>query len=316
MSHFAARPLNTNKAVEDFLQYTLDFKDFVNYDGLVEGIVNSELGVVHLANNAPTLSSPDNRNFRYRDDIRRWELREAIIDELVSIERLENDDDIKLGVGGALPKKVQKGKQAFILIGPPASGKSGVAESIADDYGAVIIDSDYAKRKLPEYDKTTYGASLVNDESSEITFGFGAVSIPRNIQPVIERCLIENYNLVIPRIGSNYAGVLSFAQSLKNENDYKVHLILVALSKKKATIRAAKRFYQTERYVPLSLIFDIWGNDSWLTYFYLKSKHGDVFQSFGALSTDVPMGEEKIAFDIKGRSPVSKFRFEDLEVEW
>ena len=40
--------------------------------------------------------------------------------------RPDNDDDICLGKGGALPQLgVAAGKQAYILIGLPNSGKSG-----------------------------------------------------------------------------------------------------------------------------------------------------------------------------------------------
>ena len=52
----------------------------------------------------------------------------------------------------------------------PASGKSTIANSIADLYGAYIIDSDFAKRKIPEFGHE-FGASIVHEESSIITFG-------------------------------------------------------------------------------------------------------------------------------------------------
>ncbi len=317
MSRFAGKPLNTQKSIEDFLQFTLDFIDFVDLKNLVSGIVTSELGVINIANKTPTLSSEENRTFEYRDEIKRWKLRKEIINELVSKERLSKDDDIKLGEGGAFPlTQVQKEKQAFILIGPPASGKSGISEKIADDYGAVIIDSDFAKRKLPEFHEFSYGSSLVHDESSAITYGFKKGFNPSNLQSLFEISLNKRHNLIIPTIGNNYTGILKLAKSLKHKNGYDVHLVLVALSKRKATIRSALRFYETGRYVPLSLIFDVWGNDSWLTYFYLKCKHKNKFKSFGAVSTDVAKGAENIGFDIEGASPVSKFKFEDIEVEW
>ena len=120
---------------------------------------------------------------------------------------------------------------------------------------------------------------------------------------------------MIPTIGNNCAKILSLAKSLKHINGYDVHLILVALSKKKATLRAALRFYETGRYVPLSLIFDVFGNDSWLTYFYLRCKRRTIFESFGTISTDAAKGEENIGFDVEGQSPVSKFKFEDIEVK-
>ncbi len=42
---------------------------------------------------------------------------------------------------------------------------------IADHYGALILDSDFAKRKLPELDGYPWGAAVVHEESSDIVFG-------------------------------------------------------------------------------------------------------------------------------------------------
>ena len=70
-----------------------------------------------------------------------------------------------------MPLQAYARKQAFVLIGLPASGKSSIAVDIADKYGALLLDSDLAKRKLPEYKVYPWGASLVNAESSLIVFG-------------------------------------------------------------------------------------------------------------------------------------------------
>lgn len=320
MNQDTGRRLDSLEVIEEFLKDALGFNNFKDYKGLVSRILTCEL-IISRIEETPTLSSQKNRHSEYRDKDSRWSLRRQIIDELLSEKRLDKDDDMKLGAGGgALPKKstVRNEKQAFIVIGPPASGKSGIAETIADDYGAVIADPDYAKRKLPEYEdeEIPFGSPLVHLESSAIIYGFDKASSPSHIKPLIEICLDKSHNLVIPTIGSNYAKILSLAKSLKQKRNYDVHLILTALSKKKATIRAVIRFFETRRYVPLSLIFDVWGNEPWLTYFYLKCKHKDVFKSFGAVSTDVAKGAEKIGFDVEGNSPVSKLKFEELNVEW
>jgi hypothetical protein len=62
------------------------------------------------------------------------------------------------------------------------------------------------------------------------------------------------------------------AKALKERNNYDIHLISVELTKKDAT-RAIKRFNKTKRYVPLGLIFDQYGNDSHLCYYYLRCKY-------------------------------------------
>jgi predicted kinase len=306
------RPLNTSKAVDIFLRDTLFYKDYP--DDLASFIVNGEIGITALADTKDTLSFEDNRAAKYREDDARWGLRETVIKELITKKRLADDDKIELGNGGALPKtSVKNERKAFLLIGPPASGKSGLANAVADDYGAVIIDSDYAKRKLPEY-KQDYGATLVHAESGEITYGFE--KNPFQVKSLYELCVKKGHNLVIPTIGDNQSKLLSFAENLKNPHGYEAHLILVALSKRKATIRAALRSYKTRRYVPLSLIYDIWGNDPWLAYFYLRCKAPNFFKSFGAISTDVSMGEKSVRIDMHGDSPVAMFDNGEKEIEW
>lgn len=117
----------------------------------INSIVGAERNIITYPDN-PTWDHKDNRDFEYRDDKIRKRLRLQIINELCSMKCLNNDDEIKLGKGGALPlTKVRNEKKLFYVIGPPASGKSGVANDICDSYGGVMLDSDYAKRKLPEY---------------------------------------------------------------------------------------------------------------------------------------------------------------------
>lgn len=62
----------------------------------------------------------------------------------------------------------KKERKAFIVIGLPASGKSSaVAEPLAQKYGALIIDSDEAKERLPEFTDGLL-ADAVHEESSDI----------------------------------------------------------------------------------------------------------------------------------------------------
>ena len=62
----------------------------------------------------------------------------------------------------------QKDRKAFLVMGLPASGKSSaVAESVAKENGALIIDSDLVKEKLPEFSGGLL-ASAVHNESSLI----------------------------------------------------------------------------------------------------------------------------------------------------
>jgi len=202
--------------------------------------------------------------------------------------------------------QVQNDSQAYIIIGLPASGKSGIAKDIADMCGAVILDSDFAKRKLPEFKATPAGASLVHDESDLIIFGtYDRDDKPAAFESLFDLCLKAAANIVIPKIGYDSNKLLSFSKSLKENYNYDVHLILVSLDRRQATIRALNRFQRTKRYVPLSLIFDGYGNDPILTYYRLKTSRAKsrIFRSLGKLSTDVPKGSRPVLIDHKGSSP-------------
>lgn len=306
-----SRFLGTNKAVEEFLKVALqlDYGSDRKLRQIITKIVDGELGVAKFNRDEHTLSSKDMRDAQYRDDDKRWSLREQIIEELLTKKRLENDEKICLKKGGALPLcSVKSEKQAFILIGLPASGKSGIAIKIAEDYGAVIIDSDFAKRKLPEYKSHLYSASIVHEESSRISFGFRHDN-PNNLKSLYEACIDQGHNIIIPRIGQNPADIFELTTSLRDHKGYDVHLVLVSLSKRDATIRAIHRFAETGRYVPLGLIFDVYGNDPSYCYYYLRSKHEAIFKSLGVVET---LNKPAQCIDYKGDSPALKYKLKDV----
>jgi hypothetical protein len=303
-----ARPLHDKNLVQHFLESVLQYKNEQNSD-LIDKISKAEESLTPSKKDHPTLTHTEHRSRKYKDDLDRWALRKQIVNELLTLKRLSDDDEICLGNGGALPKgELRAEKQAFIIIGLPASGKSSIASRIADEYGAIVIDSDFAKRKLPEYKDS---ASLVHEESSAITVGFGSVSPPDKIQSLYEECLQKGYNVVIPKIGNTVSGILKIAKPLKDDQNYDVHLILISLLKREATIRAMLRFCKSERYVPLSLIFDGYGNDPCLCYYFLRCKYAHVFKSFGAISTDVPEGEAPYCTDREGETPASFYVYKD-----
>jgi len=277
------RPLDNDRLVEDFVLNILEISDDRQCNNAINLIVNAELQLKGLGNKS-TLNHDSFRDRKYLTDEKRKELRKRIFEELISNERLENDDDIILGRGGALPtgKQVTKNKQAYIIIGLPASGKSTIANIIADKYCCMILDSDYAKRKLPEYTKPA-GASLVHDESDEIVFG-EQNTIDFNL---LEFCCACGNNIVIPKIGHKQNRILDLARTLVDW-EYSIHLILISLDRQKATKNAYRRFKKTKRYVPLSLIFDEYSNEPILTYYRIKEN--ELFTSYGAISTD---GEPK-----------------------
>ena len=295
------RPIHTNPLAEAFVKNILGIKSRTEVSKAVNRVVKAEMLVAQIGKEN-SLTSSDYRDTMYKDDESRADLRGKILDELIDLQRLQNDDDIKLGLGGARPELIKKEKQAFIITGLPASGKSGVARKVADLHGAFILDSDFAKRKFPEY-LTEFGAHLVHEESSLVVFGSPVAADEFTLQGY---CLSEDYNVVIPKIGHSVLPLTEQAEYLK-DHGYSVHLILVSLDRGKATNRAYQRFVETNRYVPLSLIFDSYSNDPILTYYRIRySDYNKLFTSIGKVTTDVPRGTLPKIVESIGNSPVNK----------
>ena len=272
------RKLETNLDAEYFVDGVLCIEDDDEKEAAINRITAAERNIKDYSYYS-TLDHIENRHYKFRDETSRQKLRKNIVKELFDMERLPNDDDICFGAGGAKPcsNTITTGK-AFYVIGPPASGKSGVANQLADMYGCYLLDSDYAKRKLPEYSSQIGAASLVHDESDDIIFGENGL---------MDQCLQKSYSVVIPKIGHNLNSVCEFCKGLKDAG-YTVYLVSVELDRQKAVQRAYYRYTYTNRYVPLSLIFDGYGNQPTLNYFKIKQQHSDVFSGFAQISTDVP----------------------------
>ncbi|MET3880273.1 zeta toxin family protein [Chitinophaga sp. OAE865] len=306
MSQKYSRLLIDEKQVEFFLRHVLDF-DPSDLKGIIPGIVEGELGILKAPYEMQTYSSNVYRDKDFFDEDSRAQLRVSIVNELLLKTRLENDEDICLGKGGALPVNgIIRNRQAFILIGLPASGKSSVACHMADTFGAIILDPDFAKRKLPEYSAHAFGASLVHEESSKI------ISNPNpQIPSLTLKCIDLEYNLLFPKIGHDVNAIIDLAKSLHSRK-YEVHLTLISLLRQKATIRAIHRYYETKRYVPIGLIFDGYGNDPCLTYDLIKNKLYDFISSYGAISTDVPKEQLPYCIDLLYDNPAKLFEFREM----
>lgn len=279
MSHLYCRPLNKTSLVENFFKNCLQINSpSLTNKNLILDVLKEELIISNIPVEDSTLNREDYRHPNYRDEENRKALRERIFIELYTKTRLENDNNVRLGYGGAKPKnKVKKDASAFFIIGLPASGKSTISAKIADEYGAYIIDSDYAKLKLPEY--KTLGANSVHKESSAIVRGSSKTKDEKNL---FELCIRNKANMVIPTIGQDQGDLEEERDFLLNEG-YTVHLILISLPREEATRRALERFRKTKRYVPLSLIFDGYANEPVLTYYRTIRTQG--WATYGKLNT-------------------------------
>lgn len=119
------RNLDNNELMNEFLVHALDYEACKKTDEIVAKLVGPEMRLSRLGNES-TYDTTSFRSPSYKTEAERKKLRKEIFEDLISKTRLPNDDDITLGNGGALPIGCtpRKGKQAFLIIGPPASGKS------------------------------------------------------------------------------------------------------------------------------------------------------------------------------------------------
>jgi hypothetical protein len=289
-----SRSLTSRETAEEFVRNILNIND-TNTTAIAYKIKNAELLMVSTINQS-SINSPSECIQEYREKHKRKELHERIIEELFSTPRLENDEDIMLGKGGALPLngKVECNREAYIITGLPASGKSGLTSRLSDSQSAIIIDNDYAKRKIPEFHviDAAYSANFVHEEASIIVEGEDGL---------LSRAVSKGYNLIYPKIGHRVESLVSLAKALK-DNDYKVYLVLVSLDRQKAVQRAYNRFVKTGRYVPLSLVFDGYANDPILTYYRIKVLNSDrnCFDGLIKISSDVPFGKVPMFVDGEG----------------
>jgi hypothetical protein len=305
-----SRPLDTDLLVRNFLQNVLQYNFDPNGQHVYK-IVEGELGIAHTSQ-FKSLNTYDSNSFRhheYLEDDARWKLRAQIVEELFTMPKLDHDDNIALGSGGACPVNgIQAIKRAYVVIGLPASGKSGIADLISEQVGGIVIDSDYAKRKLPEYRSHKYGASIVHKESGKIVSGFD--DKPEKYEDVVslsEKAILNGYNIVLPKIGHSLKDLLLLSESYKKLG-YEIHLTLVNLDRRKSAIRAVERYLGSDRYVPIGLIFDGYGNDPILNYYTLKSHFAGAFHSFGIVTTDVKRGEQPKCIECINNNPSNLFQ--------
>lgn len=300
MSSKCRRPLHNRVLAEDFVDNILSLDS--GRDSAVTSIIENETTLAELESH-PTICFEDYRVGNYRANKDRKVLHDKILGELITFERIQNDDEIALGSGGARPAVVRQDAQAYIVSGPPASGKSSIATRLADETGAYILDSDYAKRKFPEFESDG-GASLVHEESDCIVF-----SSETNL---FEYCVYNRNNMVIPLVGKS---VESFEKIICKllDSGYELHILNICLDRYECVRRAFQRFTKTKRYVPLSYIFDEVGNEPERVYFLIKRKYSNQphFLSFSQISTDVKKDMPNIVLEASDKSPI--IGWEDLD---
>lgn len=132
--------------------------------------------------------------------------------------------------------KVEAGRKVTIVIGPPAAGKSTIAEAYARADRAAIVDPDDAKVIIPEYDGGV-GANAVHKESKLLA------------NDVLADMVVNGKNLVIPRVGSKEKELDILVRSLISES-YDVSVVRVDVQPDEAARRMVARYRQTGRLIP------------------------------------------------------------------
>lgn len=165
-------------------------------------------------------------------------------------------------------------KRLDIIIGLPAAGKSSaLAEPISALCRSRIIDSDEAKKLLPEY-KDGWGTGVVHKESQRISHNQFKIAISKG------------ENISYPRVGGDCEELKEYILKAKMQG-YKVYLHFNDLDKNKALGRMITRFLETGRFISPDLITK-YGNSIEQTYQSLKSSN--IIDGYSKWNNDVPLG--------------------------
>jgi len=178
-------------------------------------------------------------------------------------------------------------KIIYIVLGPPASGKTMIAKPLAKRTGSTVPDSDDAKALAPEFDNGI-GSAATHDESDMIMISH------------LWRAMQRGDNIVLPLVGKNVEKIEKLLNSpdvnglgggLKAQG-YEAHLVLVDLPIEEAAARSVTRLVETHadpkavtRWVDPEYVLSIKDFPS-QTYETLKGQ----FKSYVKYSNDVPFG--------------------------
>ncbi len=229
-----------------------------NHPVVVEAM--AQIGRIPLTNETKGFGSPkwlENRVFQFRngDEV------EEVIGYDDAIDRLYDQSKSLAWTDDGLPypgPATRTGdKTAVIVLGPPASGKSSISNPIARKYDATIIDSDEAKKLLPEY-AGGVGANAVHTESKAI------------INQMEQLAIDEGDNLVIPTVGENADKIRGKVERYRNAG-YNVQVVDVQVPAEEAAIRMFRRFYKTGRMIPTDYLNKV-GNKPSATYDILRKE--------------------------------------------
>jgi len=177
--------------------------------------------------------------------------------------------------------EVAQERKATIVLGPPASGKSRIAEEIQTTDQAIIIDADDVKKTLSEYEGGI-GANAVHEESSDIML------------EVLDAAMAAGDNLVLPKVGFRSSSIAKMIGLLKKKG-YSVNVLSMKVDYPEAFRRMIRRFIKTGRLVNPTFMRSVGDNPS-QTYYTLKNEgKADGFAEID--NNDAPTAPRKILDD-------------------
>jgi predicted kinase len=184
---------------------------------------------------------------------------------------------------------VRRERVATIVLGPPAAGKSTIAEDLARTKGAAILDSDEINKALPEFEGGI-GAAAVHEESSDLA-------------DQLEVALrATGTNIVYPKVGGSPESIQRAIARFKADG-YQVELVNMAVTKENAYKRMIGRFVATGRLIPPSYV-DAVGDSPTSTYRAVKNESG--VDGYAEIDNNVGFKDAKPITDQGGeRNPLA-----------
>ena len=187
---------------------------------------------------------------------------------------------------GSHTDQVRQDDELHLVIGPPAAGKSSaIAEPLAKSVGARVIDSDDAKKLIPEFGNGI-GANAVHEESKVLT------------KAVMKKAAAARDNIISPVVGHNPDKVKRAAQVAKAKGAT-VYLHSMELPFDDTFQRMLLRFLDTGRLINPEYLIGV-GDKPSATYETLKDE--DIFNGKAQYDNNVERGQPPILTEESGLS--------------
>ena len=191
------------------------------------------------------------------------------------------------------PQPVGRNREVTIILGPPASGKSTIANDLAIARKAAILDSDEIKKSIPEFGNGI-GANATHEESSILA------------KILAHHVMDRGTNVILPKVGDSVSSIQKQIDLYKS-NGYTVSLVNMAVTPENAYKRMVGRFAASNRVIPPSYL-DYVGTKPTETYATLKQENAA--DGYAEIDNNGGYGDPKPVTDIFGENPLRESVFD------